>query len=180
MLYLDTTTSASSPVEGTTTSASSPVEGTTTSASSPVEGTWCESHIMAPAVCILNPSNGTHNCRPGWRTCLGSTPSGSVPLYACACPKPPGRTKKAQVRLASPSERRGGFGTCGWRGAGRPKPVQPLVAADVMPARVHAVRVRDYDRLRRARFTTLAALRTCFGPRADPDSRTQGPSSTPT
>jgi len=45
------------------------------------------SHIMAPAVCISNPSNGTHNCRPGWRTCLGSTPSGSVPLYACACPK---------------------------------------------------------------------------------------------
>ena len=78
------------------------------------------SHIMAPAVCILNPSNGTHNCRPGWRTCLGSTPSGSVPLYACACPKPPSRTKKAQVRLASPSERRGGFGTCGWTGAGRP------------------------------------------------------------
>ncbi len=29
------------------------------------QGTWCESHIMAPAVCILNPSNGTHNCRPG-------------------------------------------------------------------------------------------------------------------
>ena len=28
------------------------------------QGTWCESHIMAPAVCILNPSNGTHNCRP--------------------------------------------------------------------------------------------------------------------
>ena len=79
------------------------------------------SHIMAPAVCISNPSNGTHNCRPGWRTCLGSTPSGSVPLYACACPKPPGRTKKAQVRLASPSERRGGFGTCGWTGAGRPR-----------------------------------------------------------
>ena len=170
MLYLDTTTSASSPVEGTT-----------TSASSPVEGTWCESHIMAPAVCILNPSNGTHNCRPGWRTCLGSTPSGSVRLYACACLKScRAAPEKAQVRLASPSERRGGFGTCGWRGAGRPKPVQPLVAADVMPARVHAVRVRDYDRLRRARFTTLAALRTCFGSRADPDSRTQGPSSTPT
>jgi hypothetical protein len=91
----------------------------------------------------------------------------------------PGRRRRTQVRLASPAERRGGFGTCGWRGAGRPKPVQPLVAADVMPARVHAVRVRDYDRLRRARFTTLAALRTCFGSRADPDSRTQGPSSTP-
>jgi hypothetical protein len=29
------------------------------------QGTWCESHIMAPAVCILNPSNGAHNCRPG-------------------------------------------------------------------------------------------------------------------
>jgi hypothetical protein len=79
------------------------------------------SHIMAPAVCILNPSNGTHNCRPGWRTCLGSTPSGSALLYACARPKPPSRTKKAQVRLASPSERRGGFGTCGWTGAGRPR-----------------------------------------------------------
>ena len=62
-----------------------PYLDTTTSASSPVEGPGCESHIMAPAVCILNPSNGTHNCRPGWRTCLGSTPSGSVPLYACAC-----------------------------------------------------------------------------------------------
>ena len=138
---------------------------TTTSASSPVEGTWCESHIMAPAVCILNPSNGTHNCRPGWRTCLGSTPSRSVRLYACACLKScQAAPKKSQVRLASPAERWGGFGTCGWRGAGRPKPVQPLVAADVMPARVHAVRVRDYDRLRRARFTTLAALRNCFGP----------------
>ena len=41
---------------------------------------------MAPAVCILNPSNGTHNCRPGWRTWLGPTPSVSVLLYACACP----------------------------------------------------------------------------------------------
>ena len=78
-----------------------PYFDTTTSASSPVEGPGCESHIMAPAVCILNPSNGTHNCRPGWRTCLGSTPSGSVPLYACACPKPPSRTKKAQVQLVS-------------------------------------------------------------------------------
>ena len=98
MLYLDTTTSASSPMEGTTTSASSPVEGTTTSASSPVEGTWCESHIMAPAVCILNPSNGTHNCRPGWRTCLGSTHSGSVLLYTCACLKScRAAPKKAQV-----------------------------------------------------------------------------------
>ena len=72
-----------------------------------------------------------------------------------------------------------GFGTCGWIGAGRPKSVQPLVAADVMPARVHAVRVRDYDRLRRARLTTLAALWNCFGPRADSGSRRQGPSSTP-
>ena len=46
----------------------------------------------------------------------------------------------------------------------RPKSVQPLVAADVMPARVHAVRARDYDRLRRARLTTLAVLWNCFGP----------------
>ncbi len=30
-----------------------------------MEGTWCESHTMALAVCILNPSNGTHSCRPG-------------------------------------------------------------------------------------------------------------------
>ena len=40
-----------------------------------VEGTWCESHTMAPAVCISNPSNGTHNCRPGWRTCWVQLPS---------------------------------------------------------------------------------------------------------
>ena len=33
---------------------------------------------------------------------------------------------------------------------GTPKSVQPLVAAAAMPARVHAARVRDYDRLRRA------------------------------
>ena len=154
---------------------------TTTSASSPVEGTWCESHTMAPAVCILNPSNGTHNCRPGWRTCWVRLPMAAYrSTHALANEPSRAAPMKAQVRLASPSERRGGFGTCGWRGAGRPKPVQPLVAADVMPARVHAVCVRDYDRLRRARFTTLAALRTCFGSRADPDSRTQGPSSTPT
>ena len=92
-------------------------------------------------------------------------------------PPPPA----SALRLASPSERRGGFGTCGWIGAGRPNSVQPLVAADVMPARVHAVRARDYDRLRRARLglTTLAETWNCFGPRADSDSRRQGPSSTP-
>ena len=47
---------------------------TTTRASSHVEGTWCEAHTMAPAVCILNPSNGTHNCRPGRRTCWVQLP----------------------------------------------------------------------------------------------------------
>ena len=51
-----------------------------------------------------------------------------------------------------------------------PESVQPLVAADAMPARVHAVRVRDYDRLHRARLTTLAALRTCLGPLPRADS----------
>ena len=71
MLHLDTTTSASSPVEGTWCE----VLDTTTSASSPVEGAWRESHTMAPAVCISNPSNGTHNCRPGWRTCWVRPPS---------------------------------------------------------------------------------------------------------
>ena len=40
-------------------------------------------------------------------------------------------------------------------------------------------RARDYDRLRRARLTTLAETWNCFGPRADSDSRRQGPSSTP-
>ena len=73
-------------------------------------------------------------------------------------------SQRDKERLASPAERWGGFGTCGWIGAGRPKSVQPLVAADVMPARVHTVRVRDYDRLRRAKLTTLAALWNCFGP----------------
>ena len=57
-----------------------------------------------------------------------------------------------------------------------PESVQPLVAADAMPARVHAVRVRDYDRLHRARLTTLAALRTCLGPSLGP---TRNPSSRP-
>ena len=71
MLHLDTTTSASSPVEGTLCE----IFDTTTSASSSVEGAWCESHTMAPDVCILNPSNGTHNCRPGWRTCWVRLPS---------------------------------------------------------------------------------------------------------
>ena len=55
----------------------SPAGGTTsasTSASSPVEGTWCESHTMAPAVCIMKPSNDIHNCRPGWRTCWVQLP----------------------------------------------------------------------------------------------------------
>ena len=66
------------------------------------------SHIMAPAVCISNPSNGTHNCRPGWRTCLGSTPSGSVRLYACACLKScRAAPKKAQVLLGAPYFHRG-------------------------------------------------------------------------
>ena len=70
---------------------------------------------------------------------LGSTPNGSAPLYARACLEPfRAAPMKAQVRLASPPERRGGFGTCGWIGAGRPNSVQPTVAADVMPARVHA------------------------------------------
>ena len=71
MLHLDTTTSASSPVEGTWCE----VLDTTTSASSPVEGAWRESHTMAPAVCISNPSNGTHNCRPKWRTCWVRLPT---------------------------------------------------------------------------------------------------------
>ena len=66
------------------------------------------SHIMAPAVCILNPSNGTHNCRPGWRTCLGSTPSGSVLLYACACPKPSGPHQEGASSISLP------VGTAGW------------------------------------------------------------------
>ena len=111
---------------------------------------------------------------------LGSTPNGSAPLYARACLEPfRAAPMKAQVRLASPAERWGGFGTCGWIGAGRPKSVQPLVDADIMPARVHAVPARDYDRLCRARLTTLAALWNCFGPRVDSESRRQGPSSTP-
>ena len=112
---------------------------TTTSASSPVEGTWCESHTMAPAVCISNPSNGTHNCRPGWRTCWVRLPTAAYrSTHALAYEPSRAAPMKAQVRLASPPERRGGFGTCGWIGAGRPNSVQPTVAADVMPARVHA------------------------------------------
>ena len=77
---------------------------------------------------------------------------------------------RSSDRLASPAERWGGFGTCGWIDAGRPKSVQPLVAADVMLARVHAVRVRDYDRLRRARLTTLVRhFGTASAPLADSD-----------
>jgi hypothetical protein len=48
-----------------------------------VEGTWCESHIMASAVCISNPSNGIHNhrnCRPGWRTCSRWESSGILKI----------------------------------------------------------------------------------------------------
>ena len=135
MLYLDTTTSASSPVEDTWCEHLD----TTTSASSPVEGAWCESHTMAPAVCISNPSNGTHNCRPGWRTCWVRLPTAAYrSTHALAYEPSRAAPMKAHVRLASPPERRGGFGTCGWIGAGRPNSVQPTVAADVMPTRVHA------------------------------------------
>ena len=93
---------------------------TTTSASSPVEGAWCESHTMAPAVCILNPSNGTHNCRPGWRTCWVRLPSAAYrSTHTLAYEPSRAAPMKAQVRLASPPERRGGFGTCGWMRCGQ-------------------------------------------------------------
>ena len=93
---------------------------TTTSASSPVEGTWCESHTMAPAVCISNPSNGTHNCRPGWRTCWVRLPSAAYrSTHTLAYEPSRAAPMKAQVRLASPPERRGGFGTCGWMRCGQ-------------------------------------------------------------
>jgi hypothetical protein len=41
----------------------------------PAQGTWCESHTMAPAVCILNPFNGTHTCRPGGGLRWGRSPT---------------------------------------------------------------------------------------------------------
>jgi hypothetical protein len=53
-----------------------------------VEGTWCDSHIMKPAVCILNPLYDAHaaSC---WRTLLSSNPIGSasprVRARACTC-----------------------------------------------------------------------------------------------
>ena len=114
---------------------------------------------------------------PGTGNRAGAAPEVTRPWATVVCEA--GTEPVMGDRLASPAERWGGFGTCGWTGAGRTKSVQPLVAADAMPARVHAVYVRDYDRLRRARFTTLAALQTFFGPRADSDSRPQGPSSNP-
>ncbi len=54
-----------------------------------MEGTGCESHTMASAVCISNPSNGIHkpSSLPSWmEDLLGSTPTGSALLYACADP----------------------------------------------------------------------------------------------
>ena len=78
------------------------------------------SHIMAPAVCILNPSNGTHNCRPGWRTCWVRLPTAAYrSTHALAYEPSRAAPMKAQVRLASPPERRGGFGTCGWMRCGQ-------------------------------------------------------------
>ena len=51
---------------------------TTTKSSSPSGKAHAVSqtpNTMAPAVCILKPPNGTHNCRPGWRTCWVRIPS---------------------------------------------------------------------------------------------------------
>ena len=53
---------------------------------------------------------------------MGSTPKGSVHDAHVSCytlPQHHGTHQKAQVRLAAPAVRRGGFGTCGWTDVGR-------------------------------------------------------------
>jgi hypothetical protein len=72
------------------------------------------SHIMAPAVCISNPSNGTHNCQPGWRTCLDSTMDVIIQPPAAAYRSTPAL---AQNLRAAPRRRKSislPVGTAGW------------------------------------------------------------------
>ena len=114
-----------------------------------VEGPWCESHIMAPAVFILNPSNGIHNhrnCRPGWRTSLGSIPIGSALLCACARPITLLRVAPEDARSIS----RGGalaqcrgFGTCGCTCVGTPQ-LRPMLVAPPPCNRLKIIHVGDF------------------------------------
>ena len=80
-----------------------------------------ESHNMAPAVCISNGTQRHPYCRPiggpvGFDSQRQRTRRTPVVI---TLPKHHGTHQKAQVRLAAPAVRRGGFGTCGWADVGR-------------------------------------------------------------
>jgi len=85
---------------------------------------------MAPAVCILNPSNGTHNCRPGGGLRWVRSPTAahrskhalarsSNHAPACHASGPHWEGASSISRGGALAQRRG-FGTCGWKGVGTP------------------------------------------------------------
>ena len=122
------------------------------------QGTWCESHIMAPAVCILNPSNGTHNCRPGGGLRWVRSPTAAhrskhalarSSNHALAChASGPHREGASSISRGGALAQRRGFGACGWKGVGTPDR-RPTCSWD--------------PPLQAPRPTTLSEGRSCLG-----------------
>jgi hypothetical protein len=148
------------------------------------QGTWCESHIMAPAVCILNPSNGTQNCRPGGGLQWVRSPT-AAHRYKHALARSSNHAFGPHWEGASSISRGGalaqrrGFGTCGWKGVGTPNG-RPTCSWDPLPQR-HGFTLNGLGAtaLRAGAASHHACgreeLPRCW---ADSETRPQGPGST--
>ncbi len=124
---------------------------------------------MAPAVCILNPFNGTHNCRPGGGLRWVRSPTAAHRSKHALARSSNYATEphpKTQVRLATAGRLRSAVAL--ELVAGKVwallDAVQPLVGSTAATARVHPAWVRRHGPCAPVPLpTTLAEGRRCLG-----------------